>query len=111
MIPGQIYDPRFVSPADRAEILAWLAGIRPLWEMRYGPRHPPPAGKEQRSLLRPVYWLGSWQFACLDYYRPPKVSDRCVAAEAFPAVLQRLVARIEALVHRKYPAVDIPRGW
>ena len=41
--------------------------------------------------MRPVYWLGGWQFACLDYYRPPDgVDDRCVRAEPFPAVLAKL---------------------
>ena len=44
-----------------------------------------------------MYWLGNWQFACLDYYRPPKgVKDRCVRAEPFPPVLQRQVEKIEA---------------
>jgi alkylated DNA repair protein (DNA oxidative demethylase) len=112
MIQGQHYDPRFVTDADRADLLAWLATLHPLWEQRYGERHPPPAGQGQRPLLRPVYWLGSWQFACLDYYRPPKgIRGRCVAAEPFPPVLARWVAAIETLVRKKYNRFDIPEGW
>lgn len=110
-IHGQHYDPRFVGRADRQELLDWLSGIHPLWEQRYGERHPPPAGQEQRSLLRPVYWLGSWQFACLDYYHPPRIKDRCVAAEPFPPVLRRMVDRIEDLVRDRYPERDVPRDW
>lgn len=64
--PALHYDPRFVSAEDRAEIVAWLAGIQPIWERRFTDRAAAAAGG-QRKLLRPVYWLGSWQFACLDY--------------------------------------------
>ena len=97
--PALHYDPKFVSAEDRAEILRWLAAIQPIWEKRFDARRRPPAAGEQRRLLRPVYWLGNWQFACLDYYRPPHgVRDRCVAAEPFPPVLARLVARIERRV-------------
>lgn len=106
---GLHYDPRFVSDADRAAILEWLGTIHPIWEERY-PDHVPP--EEQRRLLRPVYWLGSWQFACLDYYRPPKgVVDRAVRAEPFPPVLARLVARTEAIVHKRFAPDDVPEGW
>lgn len=109
---GLHYDRRFVSPADRAEILDWLTTIHPIWEQRYAPNHPPPPGREQRWLLRPVYWLGNWQFACLDYYHPPKgVLHRCVAAEPYPAVLARLVAKAEKVARAMYRPGDIPRGW
>jgi DNA oxidative demethylase len=109
---GHHYDPEFVSAAERAEIMAWLGTIHPLWEQRYSTRRPPPPGQKQRSLLRPVYWLGNWQFACLDYYRPPHgVDDRCVAAEPFPPVLARLVSRIESRAKEMFAAEDVPRGW
>jgi alkylated DNA repair protein (DNA oxidative demethylase) len=109
---AQHYDPKFVTPADRDELLGWLTGIRPLWEMRYGERHPPPPGQSQRPLLRPVYWLGSWQFACLDYYRPPNgTKDRCVAAEPFPPVMQRWCQKIEKIAARKYVGPDRPAKW
>src|SRR6478609_8558258 len=93
---GLHYDAAFLSPGDRAEMVAWIETLHPLWEQRFSKHHPPPPGKEQRGLLRPVYWLGNWQFACLDYYRPPLgVKGRCVKAEPFPHVLARLGPEIE----------------
>jgi alkylated DNA repair protein (DNA oxidative demethylase) len=56
---GYIYTPNFVDAGARAEILAWLGTLHPLWEQRYSTRRPPPPGKQQRALLRPVYWLGN----------------------------------------------------
>jgi alkylated DNA repair dioxygenase AlkB len=107
-----VYEPGFIDAASNGEILAWLATLRPIWEMRYSTRRPPPAGKQQRGLLRPVYWLGNWQFACLGYYEPPKrVRDVAVAAEPFPPVLARLVAQIEQRVRRELPAQVVPRRW
>ena len=107
-----VYEPGFIDPAARAEILAWLATLRPLWEQRYSTRRPLPAGKQQRGLLRPVYWLGNWQFACLGYYEPPKrIRDVAVAAEPFPPVLARLVAIIEKRVHAGFPPNVVPRRW
>lgn len=110
--PGLHYDPRFLDPADRVEILAWLKTLHPIWEQRFSANHPPPAGQTQRPLLRPVYWLGNWQFACLGYYRPPRgTKNRCVEAEPFPPVLRRLVGRVEKLVHQRFPRGYVPRGW
>lgn len=107
-----VYEPGFIDTNARAEILAWLATLHPLWEMRYSTRRPPPPGKQQRSLLRPVYWLGNWQFACLGYYEPPKrVRGVAVAAEPFPPVLARLVARIEKRVRADFPPSAVPRRW
>ncbi|MEN9798979.1 MAG: hypothetical protein RL653_2675 [Pseudomonadota bacterium] len=110
---GHHYNRSFLSASDRAEVLAWLSTLVPLWEQRYSTLRPPPDGQPQRGLLRPVYWLGNWQFACLDYYRPPKGTvDRCVRAEPFPKVLQRLVAKMEEktrVMFRK--GEDIPGGW
>jgi alkylated DNA repair dioxygenase AlkB len=107
-----VYEPGFVTDAARAELLAWLATLRPLWEMRYSTRRPLPAGKQQRPLLRPVYWLGNWQFACLGYYEPPKrVHGVAVAAEPFPPVLARLVAAIERRVRAGFPPATVPRRW
>jgi alkylated DNA repair dioxygenase AlkB len=107
-----VYEPGFVTEPARAEILAWLATLRPLWEMRYSTRRSPPAGKQQRPLLRPVYWLGNWQFACLGYYEPPRrVHGVAVAAEPFPPVLARLVAAIERRVRGGFPPATVPRRW
>jgi alkylated DNA repair dioxygenase AlkB len=110
--PGLHYDAGFISAPVRAELVAWLRTLVPLWEQRYSHLRPPPPGETQRSLLRPVYWLGNWQFACLDYYRPPDgVLDRCVAAEPFPEVLARLVARIEERTRGMFTFPDLPHGW
>lgn len=101
-----------MQAGERAAILEWLATLHPIWEERYSQHRPPPPGQPQRRLLRPVYWLGNWQFACLDYYRPPRgVDDRCVRAEPFPPPLQRLCARIEALARQLFHGPDMPPGW
>jgi DNA oxidative demethylase len=108
---GFHYDAEFVSARQRAEIVHWLATIHPLWENRFSDAAARAAGG-QRRLLRPVYWLGSWQFACCDYYRPPHgVKDRCVEAEPYPPVLAQLVARIESLARGLYSGVDLPAQW
>jgi alkylated DNA repair dioxygenase AlkB len=110
--PCYVYEPSFIDAASRSEILAWLATLRPLWELRFSTKRPLPAGKQQRPLLRPVYWLGNWQFACLGYYEPPKrVRDTAVAAEPFPPVLARLVAIIERRVRQGFPQATVPRRW
>jgi alkylated DNA repair dioxygenase AlkB len=107
-----VYEPGFIDPVSRDEILAWLGQLHPLWEMRYSTRRPPPSGKPQRSLLRPVYWLGNWQFACLGYYEPPRRTNHvAVAAEPFPPVLARLVAQFEKRVRSGFPPSVVPRGW
>ena len=108
---GLHYDAGFLSRDARAEILSWLGTLQPLWENRFSDFRPLPEGETQRQLLRPVYWLGNWQFACLDYYRPPHVEDRCVEAEPFPPVLQRLVAVIEQRTRRMFQGADLPAGW
>jgi alkylated DNA repair protein (DNA oxidative demethylase) len=109
---GLSYDPRFLTASDRAEIVAWLSTIHPIWEDRFSPHHPPPPGQSQRRLLRPVYWLGNWQFACLGYYHPPRgVHGRCVAAEPFPPVLARLAKESERRTRDLLRPEDIPAGW
>jgi alkylated DNA repair protein (DNA oxidative demethylase) len=109
---GHHYFPSYLKPHEREQILAWLATLRPIWEQRYSTRRDPPAGQSQRSLLRPVYWLGNWQFACLDYYRPPRgTSDRCVTAEPFPPALMRVVADTERRISKLFPRKDLPDGY
>jgi len=109
---GVYYDPKFIRPPARKEILHWLSTIYPIWEDRFSEHHPPPPDKSQRRLLRPVYWLGNWQFACLDYYRPPKgVLYRCVEAEPFPQVLATLIREVERIAGRLYHGPDRPAGW
>lgn len=106
------YYPNFLKPQDKKEVLDYLYSLHPIWEQRYSKSNPPPADQEQRQLLRPVYWLGNWQFACLDYYHPPKgIFHRCVEAEPFPLCLQKIIHQVEQIVHQIYPAKDIPKGW
>lgn len=117
--PSLIEDPRglrlvsgFVTPVEREAVLAWLREIHPLWELRFSTVRPLPPREQQRPLLRPVYWLGNWQFACLGYYHPPKgTKDRCVSAEPFPPPLAAWVARAEAIVRKTFPPAHVPAGW
>lgn len=109
---GLFYHTPFISKKEREEILTYLSTLKPLWEMRFSEHNPPPAGDEQRELLRPVYWLGNWQFACLDYFHPPQGTDnRCVKAEAYPKILQDIVTRIENFVRASFPKQDVPAKW
>jgi DNA oxidative demethylase len=109
---GHLIVQEYLKPGARREILAWLATLRPIWEFRYSAERPPPRGESQRRLLRPVYWLGNWQFACLDYYRPPRgVFDRCVQAEPFPRVLAGIVTDVERRIRAAFPPAHIPRGF
>ncbi len=109
---GLYYDREFVQQSARQEILRWLDTIRPIWEQRFSPNNPPPPGEEQRWLLRPVYWLGNWQFACLDYYRPPKgLLHRCIRAEPFPPVLAKLIAKVEKIARGMYKGPAMPPKW
>jgi DNA oxidative demethylase len=97
---------------ERQLLLTWLGTLRPIWEQRYSTQRDPPAGQAQRELLRPVYWLGNWQFACLDYYRPPRgTQDRCVAAEPFPDALAKVAADSERRIAKLFPRKDIPAGY
>jgi len=107
-----IYQSSAIDGKTRRELVSYLESLQPLWEMRYSASHPPPPGDQQRRLLRPVYWLGHWQFACLNYYHPPKgIDHRCVEAEPFPSVMQELVGQIEEQVRQNFSQRDIPRGW
>ena len=109
---GLYYDPGFVTEQANSEILRWLSTIYPIWENRYSESNPPPPGKTQRALLRPVYWLGNWQFACLNYYHPPKgIQNRCVRAEPFPPVFIRLLKKVEGIGRRIFSKADLPPRW
>lgn len=109
---GVYYRKAFILPKDRVELERWLSTLHPIWEERYSKHNPPPEGQKQRMLLRPVYWLGNWQFACLDYYHPPKgIENRCVRAEPFPPVLQKLVAQIEKITRSMFRGPDLPPKW
>ncbi len=107
-----IYQPAAITPQEKNQILQYLKTLYPIWENRFSNSNPPPEGEPNRQLLRPVYWLGNWQFACLDYYHPPKgIYNRCVMAEGYPPVLQKIVHRIESQVHETFQEKDIPKNW
>ena len=106
---GLHYQFPFIDRKERAELLKWLETLHPLW---FSEHNPPPEGDEQRPLLRPVYWLGNWQFACLDYYHPPKgILHRAVRAETYPPQLQKLVDRIEFIAKKRFPKSFFPEKW
>ncbi len=107
-----IYESHFLTPNEKIEILNYLSTLFPIWENRFSQQHLQETGEDQRSLLRPVYWLGNWQFACLNYYHPPKgIYNRCVLAERYPPVLQKLVDEIERKVRQNFDERDIPKRW
>jgi len=107
-----IYQPNAINKQQKDEILSYLSTLYPIWEMRYSKHNPPPQQEENRSLLRPVYWLGNWQFACLNYYHPPQgIHHRCVMGEGYPPVLQKIIFEVESLVHQKFAAKDVPEKW
>lgn len=111
-LPGLIYHGRFISREKKAEFLQYFQSIYPIFEMRFSKNNPPPEGDTQRPLLRPVYWLGNWQFACLNYYHPPKgVEFRCMKAEVFPPFMQKIVNDMEKITRDYFPKKDIPEGW
>lgn len=107
-----IYKPNYISKTQKSEILSYLATLYPIWEKRFSDSNPPPVGEDNRELLRPVYWLGNWQFACLNYYHPPQgLHNRCVAAEDYPQVLQKIVDECEQIVRREFSPKDVPEKW
>ena len=113
MNPTQIQlQHNFLPHLEREKVLNEILCYKPIWENRFSESNPPPTGQTQRSLLRPVYWLGNWQFACLNYYHPPKgLFNRAVLAEGYNPNLKAVVLRIEKLVHQKISKSDIPDGW
>lgn len=103
---------QYLNPMDREKMLQEILCYNPIWEMRFSKSNPPPEGQENRMLLRPVYWLGNWQFACLNYYHPPKgIQYRCVEAEPYGPLLKKFVHQIEKIVHQKFNPKDIPKNW
>jgi hypothetical protein len=109
---GLYYHFPFVNRQERKDLLSYLCSLHPIWENRFSTSNPPPEGDQQRELLRPVYWLGNWQFACLDYFHPPEgIKFRCVQAEKYPDVLEKIVQKVEKITKQIYPAKDIPKDW
>ncbi len=93
--PGFTYFPHFISKEEGAELIAYFDALLPLWEHRHRGGAHARSGGGARRLTRPVYWLGAWQFACLGYYAEPEHrEDRCVRAEPFPSVMDRILDRL-----------------
>lgn len=112
IIPGIYYNAGFLNGPKRTSLIKELETLHPIWEERYCECNPPPKGDTWRSLKRPVYWLGNWQFACLGYYHPPTdIDNRCVQAENFPPLIRELVYQIEELARRMANTKDIPEKW
>lgn len=112
LMKNLIYEEKYLSLDQRKEFIDYLESLQPLWENRFSKHNPPPEGDQQRRLLRPVYWLGNWQFACLNYYHPPKgIEFRCVEAEPFPPFMQKIVFDIEEKVRNEFAPIDIPHKW
>jgi len=109
---GLFYHPTFIKKSEREEIINWLKTLHPIWEMRFSEHNPPPEGDEQRRLLRPVYWLGNWQFACLNYYHPPKgIHNRCVKGEDYPQVLKKILDTVEGITKTHFKRNEVPKDW
>lgn len=109
---GLLYEPNYISAGLRQQFLDYLLALHPIWEMRYSEHNPAPEGQENRRLLRPVYWLSNWQFACLNYYHPPKgLHNRCLEAEPYPEFMARVVMQIENKVRELFRPQDVPKSW
>lgn len=112
VIPGIYYNSGYLNGPKRTELIDEIKAYHPIWEERYCECNPPPEGDTWRSLKRPVYWLGNWQFACLGYYHPPNdIQFRCARAESFPPLMQELVNDIEAKTKRMALPEDVPKKW
>jgi len=95
---GFSYLPRFVEPGEADFLINYFGTLPALWENRHSQGKHARQGQRERRILRPVYWLGAWQFACLGYYSEPDFQrDRCVRAEPFPAPMQAILARLKAV--------------
>ncbi len=109
---GLFYHPTFIKKVEKDAIINWIKTLYPIWEYRYSENNPPPEGDTQRKLLRPVYWLGNWQFACLNYYHPPKgIYNRCVRGEAYPKELKKIIETIEGITKMHFKKSEVPKGW
>ena len=112
IIPGIYYNAGFLNGPKRERLVNEIEAFHPIWEERYCECNPPPEGDTWRSLKRPVYWLGNWQFACLGYYHPPlDIHFRCANAEKFPPLMQELVNQIEQMARKMAPRDDVPAKW
>jgi hypothetical protein len=95
-----------LNPKEYSQWREWYTSLYPIWESRYQ------EGVAQRNLLRPVYWMGNWQFACLGYFQMPGgMENRCIRAEVFPDFVQTKINQIENEIKSTVPSAFIPRQW
>ena len=106
-----LHQPQFISKQDKRSLLSELAALHPIHETRYTANDARRDGQTSRLLLRPVYWLGGWQFACHNYYRKNATQHRVVLAEPLVPTLRKLVQTIEKQVKETAIATDIPTDW
>ena len=110
-ISGLYYNAGFLNGPKKESLINEIEMLYPIWEERFSKSNPPPTGDTWRPLLRPVYWLGNWQFACLGYYHPPhNIENACVKAESFPPFMQKLVGEIEYKA-RMLAGDQVPKNW
>ncbi len=110
--PGLIYHSHYIPRNLKENFIEYFQSIHPIFEQRFSKHNPPPLTDHHRELLRPVYWLGNWQFACLDYYHPPHGIDfRALKAENYPTFMARVVREMETIVRSVAPKKDIPKEW
>jgi len=111
LVEGMYYNEGFLNGPKKKLLIEEIENLHPIWEERFSKSNPPPAGDIWRPLLRPVYWLGNWQFACLGYYHPPhNIEHACMQAEAFPPFMQKMVREIEFHT-RKMVGAAVPEEW
>lgn len=109
---GLILENAFLNNQEYDQWINWLSSLHPIWESRYLEAQQAENQVEQRKLLRPVYWMGNWQFACLGYFQLPNgTQNRCVTAEPFPWFVQQKVDHMENLIRNKFPPTFIPKHW
>ena len=121
---GLLHEQQYLKPNEYTKWINWLTSLYPIWESRYQSTEVQNQTLEkietaeqvtlleQRQLLRPVYWMGNWQFACLGYFQLPNgTQNRCVAAEPFPDFVQNKINAIEEQIKNKFPPAFIPKKW
>ena len=115
---GLLLEQNYFNSIDYSKWIKWLCSLHPIWESRYLSSTTNEISNyvfmsdENRKLLRPVYWMGNWQFACLGYFQLPNgTKNRCMRAEPYPDFVQKKIDQIEAKVKATLPPAFIPRKW
>lgn len=108
--PGFSYLPQFIGKEESEELIEYFSQQTPLWEKRHHGDDHGRSATQSRRLTRPVYWLGAWQFACMGYYAEPDHRvNRCVRAEGFPPVMQRVLDRLQQVLREAHSEAPGPK--